>query len=203
MTRTRLLMFALLMVWFGGSAAAASQGASHLSRVNAIVERFQGQSLTVRTAEGKELPLALSPKVLVLRSKPASVADVKSGEFIGCTAVEDENGKLDAKEIHILPESMRGVGEGHYPWGTGPKTTMTNGNIEQVAGVANGHAITVDYKGGQSEIQIPPDVPVTRIEVVNRDLLKPGARVTVFAQKNADGSLNPQFISILPETHHD
>jgi hypothetical protein len=202
MTRARLLIFALLLVWFG-AAAAANQEPPHFSRVNATVEKLQGQSLTLKTTDGNDLPLALSPKVLVLRSKPATIADVTSGEFIGCTAVEDENGKLNAKEIHILPESMRGVGEGHYPWGTGPKTTMTNGNIEQVAGVTNGHVIKVEYKGGASEIEIPPDVPVTRIEVVNRDELKPGTRVTVYAQKNSDGSLNPQFISLLPKTHRD
>jgi hypothetical protein len=194
--RARLLTLAAVLVWFSGLALADNQGPPRLSHVSATVEKLEGQTLTVKTAAGKELSLALAPSVLVLRSKPATIADIKSGEFIGCTAIEDENGKLRAKEIHILPESMRGVGEGHYPWGTGPKTTMTNGNIEQVAGVTNGHTIKVDYKGGQSEIQITPGVSVTTIEVVSRDLLRPGTKVNLFAHRNPDGSLTPQFIAI-------
>jgi hypothetical protein len=53
---------------------------------------------------------------------------------------------------------MRGAGEGHYPWGDAPKTTMTNGNIEHVAGIADGNIIKVSYKGGQTEIVIRPGV---------------------------------------------
>lgn len=195
MIRARLLTLALFFMLFSGLAAAANQPPG-LSNIRATVAKLQGQTLTLKTSEGKELSLTVGPGVLVLRSKPATMADIKSGEFIGCTAVEDENGKLQAKEVHILPESMRGVGEGHYPWGAGPKTTMTNGNIEQMIGVANGRAIKVDYKGGQSEIQLTPDVPVTTIKVVSRDLLKPGTKINLFARRNPDGSLTPQFIAI-------
>jgi hypothetical protein len=73
---------------------------------------------------------------------------------------------------------------------------MTNGNIEQVAGITDGHVIKVSYHGGQSNIEIPPGVTVTAVEVVGREMLKPGTRVNMFAQKNSDGSLTPQFIAI-------
>ena len=196
MTRLRLTIIAVALLILTGLATAADQPPGKLARVSATVEQLEGQTLTAKTVGGKDLSLALSPGVLVLRSKPATLADVKSGEFIGCTAVEDDDGKLQAKEIHILPESMRGVGEGHYPWGNTPKTTMTNGNIEQVAGVTDGHVIKVSYHGGQSAIDIPAGVTVTTIEVVSRDLLKPGTKINLFAHKNPDGSLTPQFIAI-------
>jgi hypothetical protein len=93
---------------------------------------------------------------------------------------------------------MRGVGEGHYPWGNARKTTMTNGDIEQVAGITDGQVIKVSYHGGQSNIEIPPGVTVTTIEVVGRELLKPGTKINLFAQKKSDGSLTPQFIAITP-----
>jgi hypothetical protein len=197
-TRLRLTIIAFALLLLTGLAAAADQPPGKLARMSATVEQLEGQTLTAKTATGKDLSLALSPGVLVLRSKPATLADVKSGEFIGCTAVEGDDGKLQAKEIHILPESMRGVGEGHYPWGNTPKTTMTNGNIEQVAGVTDGHVIKVSYHGGQSAIDIPAGVTVTSIEVVSRDLLKPGTKINLFAHKNPDGSLTPQFIAIAP-----
>jgi hypothetical protein len=194
--RSRMLTITFVLVLLTGVAAAADQAPPKLTRVRATVEQLEGQTLTAKTVAGKELSLSLTPGVKVLRSTPATIADVKPGEFIGCTAVEGDDGKLQAKEIHILPESMRGVGEGHYPWGNAPKTTMTNGNIEQVAGITDGHAIKVSYHGGQSTIDIPPGVPVTSIEVVNRDRLKPGTKINLFAHKNPDGSLAPQFIAI-------
>ena len=123
-----------------------------------------------------------------MRSRTATVADVKAGQFIGCTAVEGPDGKLRAREINILPESMRGVGEGHYPWGGAPKTTMTNGNIEHVAGITDGNVIKVSYKGGQIEIEIQPGVTVSVIEVVGRDALKPGTKITLIAGKNSECS---------------
>lgn len=198
MIRARVFTIAFVLLLLTGFAAAADQAPPKLTRVSATVEQLEGQTLTAKTAAGKELSLNLPPGVPVLHSKPATLADVKSGEFIGCTAVEGDDGKLQAKEIHILPESMRGVGEGHYPWGNAAKTTMTNGNIEQMAGVTDGHVINVGYHGGQSAIDIPPGVPVTTIEVISRDNLKPGTKINLFAHKNEDGSLSPQFISIAP-----
>jgi hypothetical protein len=192
----RVLTVTIALSLFAVAAAAAAQAPPKLARVSATVDQLDGQVLKIKTASGKDLSLNLPAGVKVLHSKPAAIADVRPGEFIGCTAVESEDGKLHAKEVHILPESMRAVGEGHYPWGNAPKTTMTNGNIEQVAGITDGHVIKVSYHGGQSDIEIPPGVPVTRIEVVSRDMLKPGTKINLFAHKNPDGSLTTEFIGI-------
>jgi hypothetical protein len=113
--RSRLFTIAFALLLLAGFAATAGQTPPKLTRVRATVEKLEGQTLTTKTVAGKDWSLVLSSAVLVLRSKPATLADVKSGEFVGCTAVEDDDGKLQAKEFHILPESMRGVGEGHYP----------------------------------------------------------------------------------------
>jgi hypothetical protein len=194
--KMRLLTIALSLILLGGSAKAQAETANRLDRVGATVVKLDGQMLTLKTPSGKDVLVTLPPKARVLRSRPGAIADVKPGEFIGCTAVEEPDGKLRAKEIHILPEPLRGVGEGHYPWGSQAKTTMTNGNIEQVAGITDGHVIKVSYRGGKSDIEIRPHVPVTIIEITGRDMLKPGTRITLFEQKNADGSETPQFISI-------
>ncbi len=192
---TRLLAIVFMLIT-AMPAFAQDQAPARMLRTGATVEKLDGQKLTVKTNAGETLSLTLPAGMNVVRSRPATVADVKAGQFIGCTAVEGPDGKLRAKEIHILPESMRGVGEGHYPWGDTPKTTMTNGNIEQVAGITDGNVIKVSYKGGQTEIDILPGVTVTVIKVAGRDALKPGTKITLFARKNPDGSLTPRFISI-------
>jgi hypothetical protein len=48
------------------------------------------------------------------------------------------DGSLNAVEVHIFPESMRGTREGHYPWDLQPQSTMTNANVEQVVSAVDG-----------------------------------------------------------------
>jgi hypothetical protein len=170
--------------------------------MGSIVKLKDGK-LTMKTMEGTNLTYTVPADVRVSQTKQVTLDDVKEGQFIGTTAVEGPDGKLKAQEIHIFAEEMRGVGEGHYPWGDDPNTTMTNGNIEKLKGVKAGHKLKVSYKGGETEIQVPADIPVVMIEPASADLLKPGAVVNVFAMKNADGSMTAGGIGVVtpaPET---
>ncbi len=90
---------------------------------------------------------------------------------------------------------MRGLGEGHYPWDLGKKSTMTNGTVGAVIG-QKGRTVTVDYKGGERQIVIPDDVPIVTFEDGDRSLLKPGAHVMAFTVKGADGALSVVGISV-------
>jgi hypothetical protein len=39
------------------------------------------------------------------------------------------DGTQKAVEVHVFEESLRGTGEGHYPWDLMPNSTMTNGAV--------------------------------------------------------------------------
>jgi hypothetical protein len=166
--------------------------------INGTVVALHGQTLQIMSQQQQiQISVALPEQARIIDQEPASLADVKAGEFIGTTAVQEADGKLHAREIHIFPESMRGTGEGHYPM-AGPNTTMTNGNIEAVtgsvaapAGKGSGSALmlNISYKGGQSAVEVPPNVPVTMMSPGSRSLLKPGAMVTVLSQPNSSGTL--------------
>src|ERR1700675_4423584 len=106
LTRLVAIAFALTITI---PAFAQAQTPAKMLRTGATIEKLEGQKLTVKTDAGKELSLTLPTNVNVVRSQPATLADVKPGQFIGCTAVEGPDGKLRATEIHILPESMRGM----------------------------------------------------------------------------------------------
>ena len=43
--------------------------------------------------------------------------DIKQGSYIGVSGLPQPDGSQKALEIHIFPEAMRGVGEGHRPAG--------------------------------------------------------------------------------------
>ncbi len=166
--------------------------------VNGTVTSISPTTLVVKGADGKEAKFALGPNVGVTKTRTGTLGDVKAGQFIGCTAVEGPDGKLRAQEIHIFPESMRGTGEGHYPWGNQAKTTMTNGNVESLAGVSDGKTIKVSYKGGTTNVLIPPSTTITVIEAAALKDVKVGSMVTVFSTTNADGSRTAMGIGLAP-----
>ncbi len=161
--------------------------------INGTVTSLQGQTLQVETRANGPITLTLGPQARIIDQEPATLSDVKAGRFIGTTAVQRADGKLHATEIHIFPESMRGAGEGHYSMGP-PNTTMTNGNVEAVTGnVAQATSgsgrltLRISYKGGQSRVEVPPNVTVTLMQTGTRALLQPGASVTVLAQPSPTG----------------
>src|SRR4029077_14165188 len=102
---TRLLAFFCALP-LAMPAFAQDQAPANMLRTDATIEKVDGQKLIVKTDAGQELSLTLSDDSKVVRSRPATVAVIKAGQFIGCTAVEGPDAKLRAREIHILPESM-------------------------------------------------------------------------------------------------
>ena len=73
------------------------------------------------------------------------------------------DGSLNAVEVHIFPESMRGTGEGHYPWDLRPQSTMTNANVEQIVSAVDGRTLTLKYKDGEKRITVPANAPTVRV----------------------------------------
>jgi hypothetical protein len=195
--RTLLVAFALAL--FSAPVFAADAPPPPQPLMGTVVS-LNGDTLVIKQADGKETSVTLSPKAGISRTKIGKVSDVKSGQFIGCTAVEGPDGKLRAQEVHIFPESMRGTGEGHYPWGNQAKTTMTNGDVKQMEGVADGNVIKVTYKGGETTISIPPSTRVTIIEAATRADLKPGTNVTVFMGKDESGKPVAMGVGIAPNS---
>jgi hypothetical protein len=90
----------------------------------------------------------------------------------------------------VFPESLRGFGEGHYPWDLGPSSMMTNATIANKVQSTDGQTVTVSYKGGEKKITIPANVPISlRWFPPTRATSMPGAIVFVPTEKQADGTL--------------
>jgi hypothetical protein len=99
------------------------------------------------------------------------------------------DGSLNAVEVHIFPESMRGTGEGHYPWDLQPQSTMTNANVEQVVSAVDGRTLTLKYKDGEKKITVLANAPIVTYVPGDKSDIKPGAKVFIVAVKQADGTL--------------
>jgi Domain of unknown function (DUF5666) len=185
-----MVAFAVIAMAFCANSAVAQTSSV---RIAGVIEGLEGQTLSVKSTDGEEFSVLLPPEVRIMALTNKSLSDIKPGDFVGSAAVADANGKLHAQEVHILPESMRGSGEGHRPM-AGPQQSMTNGTVAEVVAAPDGRSLKLQYPGGQQEIDVSPDVRVVEIIPGDLSLLKPGATVAVFAAKAADGSLTARSV---------
>ncbi|WP_442783041.1 hypothetical protein [Collimonas fungivorans] len=165
---------------------AAAQTAAPVVRVRATIDKVNPDSLEVSTKAGKKQTLKLAPDLMLFSVSHAAITDIKSDSFIGSAAVPLPDGSLKALEVHVFPAGMK-VGEGHYAWDLGKKSSMTNGTVGDVV-VTSGRTITVKYPDGEKKIVVPADVPIVSLDKGDRSLLVAGAHGVFFVSKGADGS---------------
>ncbi len=167
--------------------AQAPQGAP--TRIRGTVESLDGNLLMVNSRDGQMVHINLAPNYTVRGVAKRSLSDIKAGDYVASTSVKGTDGKLHAVEVHIFPESMRGVAEGQFPWDLVPNSLMTNATVGNISAAPKGGVMKVTYKGGESEIEVPSDIPIVTYVPGDASLLKKGAAVFVIAQKKDDGSL--------------
>jgi hypothetical protein len=165
------------------------------TRLRGMVESLAGDVMTIALRNGGSASVRLLPATRVTWVVRAKLSDIQPGSYIGTTAVSAGDGKLKALEVHVFPETMRGVGEGHRDWDLTPGSSMTNGTVGNVV-ASEGSTITVDYKGGQKQVIVPDNAPVVTFAPADRTALTTGANVIVFSQRNADGSVVAARISV-------
>jgi hypothetical protein len=165
------------------------------ARLTGTIDRLDGQTLIVKSTEGSSVSVILPDTLAITALVNRSIADIKPGDFVGCAAVADANGKLHAQEVHIFPDSMRGVGEGHWPMDM-PQQSMTNATVAQVIGAPDGQTLKLKYPGGEQEIEVAPTARIVGIVVGDRSLLRPGAAVLIVANKAEDGTLSARFLQV-------
>ncbi|WP_373685719.1 hypothetical protein [Paraburkholderia youngii] len=192
-TLRALAVPALAAALFATTFAALAQTAVPTG-VRGTVTSLSGDLLKVHTRDGQDVDVKLAADTPIRGVTLANVTDIKPDSYVGTAAIPQSDGTLKALEVHVFPPSMRGSGEGHRPWDLGANSTMTNGTVGSLV-VSNGRTITVKYKDGEKKIVIPQDVPIVSLEPGSRALLTPGAKVVLFAHKEADGSMAAIFIS--------
>jgi hypothetical protein len=168
----------------------ASAQNSDTVRVRGAIQSVDGQMLDVKGRDGTPLKVKLADDVKVLALDRKSMDDVKQGAFVGITATPQPDGTQKAVEIHIFPEALRGMGEGHRPWDLMPNSTMTNANIETAVASSDGKELVLKYKDGEKKFAVPANVEVVMFAPAAVADLKPGEKIFVAAgKKQADGTV--------------
>src|SRR3954447_1141348 len=165
-------------------------------RIRGTIERVEGPVYVVKNRDGAEVKLTVTDNPLFVAIAPATMADVKTGMFVGSAGMMQADGTQKAIEVHIFPESMRGTGEGHYDWDLKPQSKMTNGNVEQTVAGVEGPTLTVKYKDGEKKLTVNSETVVVTYVMGSKDDLKPGTKIFVgAAKKQPDGSLQTPRIT--------
>lgn len=161
-------------------------------RMRGTITAVSGDTLSFKTREGEDYKLEMDSKVSVGAMKKIELADIKPGSFIGTSAVKGPDGKLLAREVHVLPP---GTNPGHRPWDLEKGSTMTNANVSSVAPSVNGRVLTLTYEGGTQEVLVPADVPVVEGIPAARSDLVPGA-YAVLTLTQGNGKMIVQRIQV-------
>jgi hypothetical protein len=167
-------------------------------RVRGTLESVEGNQLRVDTREGETLDLTLTDDTRVMVVRPASLDDIKQGDYVGLTSI-DAAGKRVAISAHIFGDDLRGTAEGHVPWDLVKEpNTMTNATVAEVEEVGDQRELKVSYRqGGEGEqqtegsqtIYVPEDLSVVKMEKASdRSVLQPGETAFLVVRDDADGS---------------
>ena len=193
MRRTLLAAAAVTL----GIAVTSSAFAQQPVRVRGTIAAVDGPMLTIKTREGAEVKAKLGDKTMIVAVVKATYADIKQGSFIGVTGMPQADGSQKCREIHIFPEAMRGIGEGHRPWDLEPNSTMTNAAVDQMVTAKDDNTLTLKYKDGEKKIVVGPDCPIVSYKPGDKAELKPGAKIFIAAAtKEADGTLTFPRINV-------
>ncbi len=152
-------------------------------RVRGTIDRVDGPIYVVKARDGAELKISLAENGVVVAIVKASLADIKPGLFVGSTGMPQPDGSQKAVEVHIFPEAMRGIGEGHYAWDLKPDSTMTNANVEETVAGVEGQVLTLKYKTGEKKIVVTPQTAIVTYNLGDNKDLKPGTKIFIAAAK--------------------
>jgi hypothetical protein len=185
----RLILAVLLLVHVAAFAQAPA-------RVRGVITAVDGNVVSVKSREGKDLRITLAPNVAFSYMKKLSIADVKPGTPLGTAAITGPDGKLVALELHLFPVGRPVPAEGHRPWDLEPGSSMTNGMVTAMAEAGNGRELTLSYKDGAQRVVVPADIPIVAAQEGDRSLLVVGEYALFATTAAADGQLTATRVQV-------
>jgi hypothetical protein len=192
----KLFLFAVSTLLLASLSAQAQN-----MRVRGTISSLDGDTLSVKTREGKDVKLQLAPDAQVVTTKKVSADEFKTGSYIGVTSVKGSDGRLVAKRVHALGPQ---VPQMHGAWDGIPNSMMTNSNIAGITKMGDGNELTLKNKDGEQKILVNAEteyynfVPGTRADLKRGETIFTGARIDgdkLLAQRvtvSKDGVKPPQ-----------
>ena len=166
-------------------------------RVRGEIVKVDGNTLLIKGRDGSDITVKLTENARISGVVKVAITEIKAGTYIGTSAMPQPDGSQRALHVHIFPEALRGVAEGHTPYDVQPGSTMTNATVAEVASVADGQTFVLKYKDGEKKLIVPPGTPIVGYAPGKMDELTPGAKIIIMAaQKQPDGTLTAGSIGV-------
>jgi hypothetical protein len=162
-------------------------------RVRGIISAFDGNALSVKAQDGKNVDVQLSEKTNIVFTQPITLSEIKPGDFLGVTSAKRSDGSLTAFEVRRFPKP---VNPGHRPYDDRDDQTMTNATVATTVQAKSGREMTLSYEGGSQKIVVPENAAISMLVPGERAQLLPGAAVSLTAMKGADGTLTAQNVQV-------
>jgi hypothetical protein len=187
-SRAAVSAFAVFVTLIWASNAFAQQ------RLRGEVESVDGNTLAVKTPEGKTVKVMLDSDYTVSHAASATLDDLKPGTFVGVGSMPEGDG-LKAVQVQIFAPTSR-ASERHGAWNADPNGMMTNAPVTAVVAGQGGGKLTLTAEGQTHDIKIGPDTPIIKTEAGTKDMVKKGAWVSVSNATEKDGAFSTKSITV-------
>lgn len=194
MSFVRVSVLSAFLAAFVTSTASMPALAQQALRLRGEIEKMDGNTLTVKTPEGKDAKVILDPNYTVSHAVAIKLSDIKPGTFVGIGSVPDGD-TLKAAQVQVFPPDTK-ASERHGAWSSDPNGLMTNAPATLIVTGQSCDKITLTTKGQNYEITVPPDAPVVRTQAGTKDMVKPGAWIGISNAVDQDGVLLAKAITV-------
>ncbi len=191
-TRNLLLTGGVLAFALTTSLDAAAQTARW---VRGTVEQLDGNTLVAKSRQGEALRIALAPNFTVGALSQSDLSAVKPGAYVGIVSTGPRR-RMRAAVVTVFPEGASRANEEQFAWYTLPNSMMTNAPVDSEVTATDGHELTVSVKGEKLAVEVPADAIIAVISAGTPAMVTPGAKVVVFAQAGADGTLSAARVNV-------
>lgn len=201
---TASVMLALISV-MSASAQTVTKPASDPEHIRGQIEETNSSWITVKTHEGSSVRVQVPENVGIFRLSEASFSDVDFGTYVGAVSkrldeyspiVRDSLSWLHlAYELRILDENLRGLALGHQEWDLTQESVMSHGWVDDL----EVRILSIKYgptEEEETDVDVPRDVPVTKMSLGDRNLIRPGANVFAGAQPDRTGEYSAVFLIV-------
>ena len=162
-------------------------------RVRGTITALDGNVLSVKSREGRDLKITLADNVAVSVAKSLRFEDIKPGDKLGVTSMPGADGMPVAVEVHYLPP---GVPEGQGPWDLQPGSTMTNASVAAIVAATGKRELTLQFQGKTQKVAVPENAALARAVPGSRSDLAAGEYVFTIAQGVDDQSLSASRVQV-------
>lgn len=155
-------------------------------RVRGELVSAQGDTLVLKAPDGANETVKMADGWTVRSTKPGTLASIAPGAAIGIVSRGPATNPVAVAIQVFAPGAVPKLGQSS--WDLIPESTMTNAVVEGEVTGKGERGLTVKVDDKLVPMAVAPNANIGVAGSGDKAMLKPGAKLVVFAVKGADGS---------------